>query len=145
MDSQQQILSLAKKRESLQDQMNRKKSRIAAIQDNVDNYDEQIQHIDKQIATLKFRDAQAEADKKNEPSKADDKNPMEVEEEADAATTTGSLDASSQSSGGDYGGWRHYAKVGSTLKRNEPKKKKKKKNIYKFMDHVWDDSIGDGE
>ena len=148
MESQQQILGLAKKRESIQDQINRKKSQIADIQKGIDKYDEQLQYIDKQIANIKYKDAKNDVDNKKNAKGDPNTNPMEVEEEADAATTTGSLDAASQSSGGDYGGWRHYSKVGQTLKRNEPKKAKKmkkKKNIYNYMDHVWDDSIDDGE
>jgi len=146
MDSQQQILNLAKKRENLQDQVNKKKSLIANIQDKIGGYEEQIQQIDKQIATIKYRDAQQDAQLAKEKEKNSD-NPMEVEEEADAAITTGALDASSQSVGGDYGGWRHYSKIGDTSTRKTPKvkKAKKKKNIYKFMEHVWDETIDNGE
>jgi len=56
----------------------------------------------------------------------------------DAATTAGSLDASSQATGDGSAkpGWKFYNKIGSEKKREHPKKK-----INEFMSHVWDSYI----
>lgn len=134
MDTQDQIINLTRQRENLQDNVNTRKDEIRKIQDEIDKYNEDIEEIDKRISRLKVQSAEKYKNIKNEP----------VEEEADAAITTGALDASSQSSGGDYGGWRYYSRIGDTEKRPKMKKVKKKKNIYNYMEHVWDNSI-DGE
>ena len=142
MDSRQvdmKVANLASKRKALYDQMNIRKEKMADLQEQVAKFEEQIQLIDQNIAKIKVR-AEKEAGQE-----ADSNQPDEVEE-SDGAITTGGLDASSQSTGGDYGGWRHYKKVGDTKTRKKTCKKKKckKKNVYDFVDHVWD-SNGDGE
>lgn len=133
------IAGLVNRRQQFQDQINTRKEDITELQEQIDKFEEQVQVIDQNIARMKVR-----AEKEVE-----DEQPLDAPvEESDAATTTGSLDASSQSSGGDYGGWRHYSKVGEVQRRAKPecdtkkKKKCKKKNVYDFMDHVWD-SDGD--
>ena len=121
-----QILNLMKKKEYLMDDNTNKREQIVSLQDKINNNNEDIQEIDKDIESIKYNSAQDRIDDNDI-----DKKPLaDVEEDADAAITTGALDASSVSNGGDYGGWKHYSKIGDTKKRD-------KKNIYKFMDEFW--------
>ena len=129
------ITNLAKKGQQLQLQINKKKEAIRSQQEKIGRLEEQVQDIHADIAKLKLRDAK-EAEKKKPTD-----NPMDVEE-SDAAITTGAMDGASQSTGGDYGGWRHYSKMGDVLRRSTPSKKKKK--IDEFMDS-FGESVEDGE
>ena len=148
------IASLISKRQSIQDDINKERQAILGIQENIASMEEDIQGIDEDIAQIKLR---AEKQKEKEQAKKDAMEkkapePLEVEEEVaggDAATTTGSLSAASVSHGGDFGGWRHYSKMGEVQKRSTPKKKKKKKKakkrrVVEFVDSVFE-SIENGE
>jgi len=137
------IANLVSKREWLQNDINKKREDILRVQEDVAGLQEKVQEIDKNIAEIKLR---ADKDKEREQSQNEpmvkkpidkNSNPLGVEEEADAATNTGSLDASSVSSGGNFGGWRHYSKMGEVSKRSRPKKKKKKK-IVEFVDSFFE-------
>lgn len=124
------VANLVGKKLQLQDQINKKRETIVREQESVAELQEKLQNIDLKISDIKLR-AEKEAENKSP------KNPLDVEE-SDAATTTAALDGASQSIGGDFGGWRHYSKIGDTQTR---KRKSKKKKIDEFMDSYFDESI----
>jgi len=135
-NTETKILNMLKKKSSLQDQIKRYNDQLEGIQSKIDSYNEQIDDIESNIAHLRYNAAKKQ-EKQKDTIENSDKNSIEVEEEADAAITTGALDAASQSTGGDFGGWRHYSKIGDTQTRYTSRKEKKK-NIYNYMDHLWD-------
>jgi len=142
------IANLASRKESLQTQVNKKKEDISKIEEDISKLNEQIDKINTDISKIQMR---AEKESGNEPDEladttvqGDESQSLETEE-ADAATTIGSLDASSS---GDFGGWRHYGKIGDTASRFSGKRKKKKnkrEKILSYINKVFDpDTNNDG-
>ena len=138
--TEMRISLLSSRKSSIEEQVNMKNEDIVGIQEEIAKLNEQIQKIDEDVAKLRVR-AERQAQKEQEALElsAGDADPMGVEE-SDASTTTGALDASSQSSGGDQVGWRHYKKMGDTVTRHsvEEKKKKKYKKVYEgYVNSLW--------
>lgn len=140
------IMNLASKRQALQQEIRKRREKILDLQEDVAGIEEKVQEIDANIAKIKVR-ASREEEKNKDARDANDiedgDTPLEVEEDApmagDGAISTAALSAASTSTGGDFGGWRHYSKVGDTQKRStSDKKKKKKKKFYEYMDSYWD-------
>ena len=145
-----QIASLSVKKKSLIETIGKKQEQIASIEEVIMRLQEQVTDIDEDITKINIRAAKeaennAEADAPEEVQEE-----VEEVEESDAATTTGSLDASSSSSGGPSGwkgsGWKFYDKVGPIQKRKRCSDKDsdcKNENIeeptYKsFLDGMWE-------
>ncbi len=133
--TQMKIANFVTRKNMMQDRMRKNQEKIDAIQEDNDKLQEDIDKIDITIDKINVR---AERDAEND--RVDEPLGQEVEEDADAATTTASLDAASTSTGGDFGGWRFYNKLSDTLKR-----RKKKKKVYEYMDHVFGSDIGEDE
>ena len=110
------VEGLKQKKSTVREQMDKKYAEIAQLQKQMDKLDDQIE----QVTGVTKEDAGIGA--------------------SDAGTTTATLDASSETKGGDYGGWRHYKKIGDVATRKSgKKKKKKKKNEFKtYISRVWD-------
>ena len=137
---------------------------ISEIQDDADDLDKKMLELDKKMEKAKIIAQQQDdkiakqkelaqpkqqdtAQQKQKPTGEVKASPTQlrlpVQEDGavgggDAATTVGSLDASSQATGDGSAkpGWKFYNKMGAEKKREHPKKK-----INEFMDHVWDSYI----
>jgi len=139
-----------------------KNNELSKIQKQVDDIDKQLLDIDvkinKQRVIAQKQEQQSVKDKSTEEDQLKDTgevkaNPNKLalpdgspfKEEAavpaigsDAATTTASLDASSQSIGGAKPGWKFYNKMGSIQKRHQHDKVEK---VHEFVEHIWDSYI----
>jgi len=151
---------LQEEKNKLEDQIanieEQKNAQISKIQLEVDDLDKQMLELDKKMnkakliaqkqdeKTAKEKEvAQAKTQETVEVKANPTKLTLPVEEDGavgggDAATTVGSLDASSQATGDGSAkpGWKFYNKIGADKKRELPKKK-----INEFMSHVWDSYI----
>jgi hypothetical protein len=154
---------LQEEKNKLEDQIanieEQKNAQISKIQLEVDDLDKQMLELDKKMnkakliaqkqdeKTAKEKEvAQAQKQDTGEVKANPTKLTLPVEEDGavgavgggDGAINTGSLDASSQATGGGSAkpGWKFYNKIGADKKRELPKKK-----INEFMDHVWDSYI----
>ena len=136
------IANLASKRQQLQDQMSKKREVVLKLQNDIAGLEEKSQQIETNISNIKLR-AEKQAAMRDRAKSINSDKPKIIDVEEDAAITTAAMDASSISTGGDFGGWRHYSKVGEVVKRTTTKKKKKKR-IVEFMESFWD-SIENGE
>ena len=140
------LANLASRKQNIQDQVDKKQEDIDKIQDDIDNLNDQIKKIDDDINKLRIKAGlDKESNTEDEFNTTDDQTDMETEE-ADAAITIGSLDAASD---GDYGGWKHYGKIGDTASRFSGKRKKKKNKrdkILSYINKAFDpDSDNDGD
>ena len=110
-----QISLLLNQKAILQKHIATKKEDMDRTQNEIDNIEAQMINIDKKISNINLQ-----AQKQNPQEKPENKpNVEEVEEDASAGITTGSLDANSTSSDGSKGGWRYYPKIGDTVKRKK--------------------------
>ncbi len=124
-----------------------KNAQIADIQKQVDVLNKSILNVDKEMNKSKVvvqkQDEQIAKEKELAQEKQKGNNmpqplklPVEEDMGGDAATTTASMDASSQVSGdGAKPGWKHYNKIGSVKKRTP------KTTIKEFIEHVWDSYV----
>jgi len=145
MDSEKtnnMIANLASKKQQLQDQISKKREIVLKFQNDIADLEEKSQQIENNISNIKLR-AEKEASMNDRKKSINNDKPKITDVEEDAAITTGAMDVASISTGGDFGGWRHYSKVGDTVKRT-PTKKKKIRKIVEFMESVFD-SIENGD
>lgn len=128
--AQMRIANLISRQQRFQDQIGRKEEAIANLNDDVTKLRDEVHKLETAINVIRAKEAKRDAEEAEKET--------EMEEEADAATTTASLDAASTSSGGNFGGWRHYDKIGDTKTRC--KKDKKKKKCYDFLNRIWNNN-----
>jgi len=143
-----QLMSLSSKKQSLFDKRTKLRDQISKLRDSANEIEEQIQKIERDMDRLKFKQSKEKdiSHNDNQQDKLDTSDSLDVDEDApvgDGAISTGALDASSVSHGGDYGGWRFYDKVGSTSQREKKKKSKKAKqtNVDNYVSHYFDNEF----
>ena len=116
-----EVSNLLSKKQDIQGKIRQYKEQLNSIKEKIYDLEEVSQDIDHDIAEIRIR-AEKESDRDDTKEDPNNRNPLAEEGEGgpsvgDGATSTASLDGASQSTGGDYGGWRHYSKIGQVLKR----------------------------